>query len=458
MLGKVSKVRHAVVGIAIAGTSALAGLGVVGAGSQAERFDAKLIVVEPRSDDTIRVTEYVDQDFGHHARHGYERLIPNDFGAPTDVTASSPDAPDDLSVRNEASITRIRIGDPDTTIKNQHRYVLSYTYPDARLSELGLLLDIVAPEGDGWIGDNETGRFEVLVVGVELADTGCHVGAEGAVGGCTLARVAGSEPPEYAVLLEPLPARHGIWIEGRIVAFTTPDAVAVPALPDRRPDNRGRLALAMIPAGLTGALAVHRWARRKGRNEVFAGGAADAAYGAMPPPRADGTVEPTPPVRLVPDDELDDLATIEFVPPKGIAPWEASVLITERIGDDTVEAWFSDLAGREAITLAESGRHLAIGSGPNRGDLDPADAELLDRFLEAEDPFVTGTYSSSFASAWNTVATQQRKRIAGRDQRVPVGAAKQRVPDQRAEQGPQQERPFLPAPERGTEVQQGPVA
>ena len=156
MLGKVSKARHAIVGLAVAGTSALAGFGVIGAGSHEERFDAKTIVVEPRPDDTIRVTEYVDQDFGHHARHGYERLIPNDFGVPTDVVAGSPDAPDDLSVVNEGRVTRIRIGDPDTTIKNQHRYALSYTYPDAMLSELGLLLDIVAPDGDGWPGDNET--------------------------------------------------------------------------------------------------------------------------------------------------------------------------------------------------------------------------------------------------------------------------------------------------------------
>ena len=189
MLGEISKLRHAIVGVAIGGTTLLAAFGVIGAGSHEERFDAKTIVVEPRSDDTIRITEYVDQDFGHYAKHGYERLIPNDFGVPTDVMASSPDAPDDLSVVDEGSITRIRIGDPDTTIKNQHRYVLSYTYPDAMLSELGLLLDIVAPAGDGWVGDNETGRFEIVVTGVELADTGCNVGAKGAIGGCTLDRV-----------------------------------------------------------------------------------------------------------------------------------------------------------------------------------------------------------------------------------------------------------------------------
>ncbi len=341
MLGKISKARHAAVGIAIGGSSLLAGIGVIGAGSHEERFDAKTIVVEPAPDDSIRITEYVDQDFGHHARHGYERIIPNDFGVPTRVVASSPDAPDDVSVLNQGSTTRIRIGDPDTTIKGQHRYVLSYTYPAARLSQLGLLLDIVAAQGPEGVGDNETGRFEVIVTGVELADTGCNVGAFGAAGGCSLVRVTISELPLYRVVLEPLPADDGLSIEGTIVSFTEPAAVPVPDLPDRRPDNRAKMALAMIPIGLAGSVPVYRWARRRGRNEVFAGGAAEAAYGALPPPRRDGSVAPAPPMQYIADDELSDLATIEFVPPKGIDPWEAQVLLTEQIGDDTVEAWFS---------------------------------------------------------------------------------------------------------------------
>jgi uncharacterized membrane protein YgcG len=412
MLGKVSRIRHMIVGVAIGAGSLLAGIGVIGAGAHEERFDAKTIVVEPRSDGSIRVTEFVDQDFGHHARHGYERVIPNDFGRPSNVVASSPDAPDDVSVLNQGSTTRIRIGDPDVTIKNQHRYVLSYTYPDAMLAELGLLLDIVAPLGDGWPGDNETGRFEVIVVGVELAATGCNVGPLGAEGGCMLELDARIEAPIYRAVLEPLPRFAGLTIEGEIVSFVDAVAVPAPALPERRSDDRGKLALTMIPVGLLGSVPVYRWARRKGRNEVFAGGAADAAYGTLPPPRAGGSVEPLPPVHLIPDDELGELATIEFVPPKGIDPWEASVLMTERIGEDTVEAWFSGLAGREAITLEEAGKDLSIGSGPKRGDLSAADERLLNSFLEQQDPFVTGTYNSSFASSWQAVAAHQRKQIA----------------------------------------------
>jgi uncharacterized membrane protein YgcG len=408
MLGKLPWWRHAAVAAVIVGVAALGLFGVIGAGNRAERFDAKTIVVEPRPDGSIRVTEYVDQDFGRHRRHGYERVVPNDFGVPADVVASSPDAPDDVSVVDLGDRTRIRIGDPDTTIGGQHRYVLSYTYPDARLDEVGLALDIVAPEGGGWPGDQETGRMEIDVVGVELADPRCDTGSLGAVGGCELVRGTGG-PPVYRAVLEPLPARDGVSIFGSISSFTDAAETASPPIPDRRPDRRGLMALALLPAGLLGAVPVYLRARRTGRNEVFAGGAADAAYGSLPPPGADPTT--TPAVEWVTDDDMADLATIEFVPPKGIAPWEAAVLVRERIDDDTVAAWLSGLAGREAITLAEHGKDLEIASGPRRDELQGQDAALLDRILRT-DPYVTGTYDKQFAAAWKSVQKHQRKQIA----------------------------------------------
>ncbi len=404
--------RHLIVGVAIGGVSVLAGIGVIGAGDPSPRFDAKTIVVQPRSDGTIRVTEYVDQNFGRQSKHGYERIIPHDFGVPTDVVASSSDAPDAVSVLNQGDRTRIRIGDPNITVGGQHRYVLAYTYPDARLSELGLLLDIVAPKGGEWPGDPSTDRFEVVVIGVELADPGCSVGSLGTFGGCTLALDPSSGLPLYRAVIEPLPENDGLSIEGGIVSFADAADVPIPPLPATQPDHRLLLAISMIPIGLLGAVPVYLLARRKGRNEVFAGGAADAAYGSLPPPRVDGTTEPTPPVMLVPDDRLGDLATIEFVPPKGIDPWEAAVLLTERIGDDTVEAWFSGLAGREAIELEADGANLSIGTGPKRSGLNPQDAELLDKFLRNHDPFVTGKYDAGFSVAWKSVANHQRRSIA----------------------------------------------
>ncbi len=248
MLGKIWIVRHAIVGAAIVGTTLLAAFGVIGAGSHEERFDAKTIVVEPRSDDTIRITEYVDQDFGIRQTR-LRALDPERLRVPTDVVASSPDAPDDLSVVDEGNITRIRIGDPDTTIKNQHRYVLSYTYPDTMLSELGLLLDIVAPAGDGWVGDNETGRFEI-VVKASSSPTPAATSAPGSDRRLHTRSRSRHRAAAVSRRVRTASRTRGCVDPGRHRGVHRADPIPVPDLPDRRPDHRWRVALAMIPVGL----------------------------------------------------------------------------------------------------------------------------------------------------------------------------------------------------------------
>lgn len=423
MIGKLSLLRHGIVGAAIAGTTLLAGLGVIAdpdAGRE-ERFDAKTLVVAPAGESGVRITEYVDIDFGGAERRGYRRLIPNDFGVPTDIVAASPDAADDLTVIPLGDATEIRIGDPDTTWTGQHRYELAYTLPDAYDADAArphLFLDLVAPVGVGE-GDAETGRFEVVVTGFELAATTCDVGRGGEEGGCELSAAGDGT---HRVVLEPLAEDDGLTIGGEIQAVTEPTPVAPPAIPDRRSEpNRGLVALGFAGLGLAAAVPVHRWARSRGRNEVFAGGAADAAYGSLPPPGSDTAA---PPVVFVPDDEMGDLATIEFVPPKGITPWEASVLLRERVDDETVEAWLSGLVGREALAIEEAGRHLELSSGPKRGELIEPDAGLLRRILDLGDPYTTGTYDPGFASAWRAVQTSQAERIAatGWWKHLPPGA------------------------------------
>jgi uncharacterized membrane protein YgcG len=410
MIGRISKVRHAMVGAAIGGTTLLAATGVIGGGANPERFDAKTIVVSPLGDG-LRITEHVDIDFGNEQRHGYERLIPNDFGVPVDVEASSPDADDHVTVSDQGAATRIRIGDPDATFSGQHRYELSYTLPDAHFDQLGFDLDLVSPPGGIHPGDAETRRFEVIVTGFVLADTFCDVGGLDATGGCEL--VPTDDVGTYRAVLEPLAGDAGLSIGGAIVERTEPIVVDAPAIPERREgSNTGLVALGVAALGTVGAFPVYRWARRRGSNEVFAGGAADAAYGDLPPPRVDGSVEPTPPVRFVADDEMGELATIEFVPPKGIEPWEAAVLLTERLGDDTVEAWISGLVAKEAIEISEADDELVIASGPSRASLDADDARLLDGILDIADPYTTGKYDPKFATAWRAVQTAQQHRIA----------------------------------------------
>ena len=403
MIGKVSKIRHGIVGAAIGGTTLLAGTGVIAGGDHPERFDQWQSVVEPAGSNGLRIVDTFDQDFGDEQRRGHETFIAHDFGAPIEIVATSPDAPDDLSVVELVGETRVRIGDPDVTVTGQHRYSLGYTLPNAFLDQGVLSLDVLDPD------ELEIERFELVVTGMVLDDPVCLVGAADAESTCEIVEIGTGS---YRAVVEPLASGSGVTVEGDIVEFVEPLPVDPPDLPGRRDEpNRGLIALGMAGLGAAGAVPVQRWARRKGRNEVFAGGAADAAYGAMPPPRADGTVQPPPPVQLVPDDEMGDLATIEFVPPKGVAPWEAAVLITERVDDASVEGWLSGLAGREVIEFEERDSNLVIRSGPRRSDLEGDDARLLDALL-VTDPYVTGKYDAKFAAAWSAIESSQRRRIA----------------------------------------------
>ena len=207
-LGRLSRARHAAVGLTVVGVAAAGFFGLVGE-DHGERFDAKQVVVARAGANSLRVREVVDQDFGRADRRGYQRIIPNDFGVPTEVSASSPDAPDDVAVEQLGADTRIRIGDPAVTVSGQHRYELAYTYPDAHLTEGELALDVI-----GTAEELPTERFEVVVTGFELADPRCNVGAAGAEGGCQLVR----DGDVYRAEISPLEPGAGITIGGRIVA------------------------------------------------------------------------------------------------------------------------------------------------------------------------------------------------------------------------------------------------
>ncbi|HZX55433.1 MAG TPA: hypothetical protein VFE86_12180, partial [Ilumatobacteraceae bacterium] len=182
MLGKIAPWRHLVAAGAVGGTALLAAAGVIGNNRQ-EHFESKVVTVEPSGVDGVRIREVVDEDFGTADRHGYQRIIPTNFGEPTDIEASSPDANADIHVTALAEGDRIRLGDPNATVTGQHRYVLAYTLPDAQLSSGNLALDIIAA-GEEF----KTDRFEVVVRGLQLSDPTCSVGADRHVGGCTLER------------------------------------------------------------------------------------------------------------------------------------------------------------------------------------------------------------------------------------------------------------------------------
>ena len=174
--------RHVVVGLTILAMTLLAGYRVIGAGENSvirlERFDAKQVDVCAERRRRRAIREVVDFDFGSEDRHGYERIIPNDFGVPTDVEATSPRTPPPTSTScacRSPATSAIRIGDPDETVTGQHRYVLDYILPDAMISTGRLDLDVIGTDET-----LETERFEVVVTGMALDDPMCNVGSSSA--------------------------------------------------------------------------------------------------------------------------------------------------------------------------------------------------------------------------------------------------------------------------------------
>ena len=415
MLNRVSVVRHVVVAAGILAVSALGAFGVVGAGDQAlfraEHFDAKQVTVMPAGDglpDGVSIREVVDIDFGVNERRGYQRIIPDDFGVPIDVTASSPDADDTLDVVQIGGDTRIRIGDPNVTFTGQRRYVLEYTLPDARIVTGTLALDV--------IGNDETfqtDRFTVEVLGFGLSDPTCDTGRRGDFGGCALEPVGDGR---YVAVIEPLEPGEGITIGGTVTTSSQTPIEGVEApLPDRNPTGLRPLGLVQLVLGTVTATGVFLAFRSRGSNEVFgAGGAADAAFGSaageLPVP-APGDPLADVPTHRVPDSRLAELATIEFSPPRGVEPWQGNVLLREKVDDESVSAWFSEMVARGAIEIAGSGKHLLLRPGPATARLHAVDRNHLSHLFAKAPTVELGTYDKSFAAVWNGIAAEQKRLI-----------------------------------------------
>ena len=266
----------------------------------------------------------------------------------------------------EGDFTRVRVGDPAVTNTGQHRYVLTYTLPEAQVSTGELALDI--------IGTDETlatEQFEIVVAGLDLEDPLCNVGSFGQSGGCDLLLTPDGT---YRAEIEDLEPGQGITIGGRITGVRTPPVVAAPPLPSphlrqsnpaRRRDGAARGWRPAVPCtsgrDVEGATrcspAVLPTPRTDQRS---ASPASPVSPGSpLPPPQAPAE-RSTDQVRLVADDDLADLATIEFVPPKGVDPWQGAVLLRERIDDGTVGAWFSGLAARDVLAIERDGDDTAV--------------------------------------------------------------------------------------------------
>jgi hypothetical protein len=379
----------------VLGAGALAGAGIVFVGGLAgdpERVTQMWVGAELTTEGSTPVLEVIDYDFGlAFDKHGIYRDIPGlSVEAPVEVQSDS--APDDIAERTVVITTgspgsRLKIGDPNTTITGRHRYRISYALPRRELlpgADETLRWDAV---GTAW--EVPIDRAEIHLVAPWQLSTGtCSTGQTGATGGCTLRQV---EPGHLVAVVEDLDAGDGVTItasQGEAIAA----APALPAPPVSAPPDPGvglaLPALSAVVSGLGAGLTTSRLVRRSGRERVGAGGAAEAAWA--------GGGGPASEVRLD-ERELQQMATTEFAPPEGLTPAQGGVLHTERVQAAHKVAWLIQAAIDGAVDLVEGeGRDITlVKTGTLPGPLATA--------FGGRDQVELGSYDATFASGWAQV-------------------------------------------------------
>ena len=377
--------------LVIAGVAAFARLG-----GDTERITNYWTSAELDASGAAAVNEVIEYDFGSNDRRGIFRDI-EQLDTTALISVRSRTAPDQFIVQPGGGDDRIRIGNPEVTIDGRHVYEIQY-------SLLPLMNGgVVAWDAVGTEWSVGMSNVEVhLRAPFELLDPICSKGRSGRVGGCEAVTVApGHLRIEVGSLDGPsddTPGSEGVTIEARVGApVALPAAPAAPGFTGEDPGTGvAPVALIALLAALVPMPFVSAGIRRLGREQVWAGGAADAAYG----PGDTGAGEPRAVVKLDAA-ELAEMATIEFVPPAGLEPWQGGVVDKERVSNEHQAAWLVQRAVDGEITLTGEKKPV-VGVGPN-GVHDP----ILVQMFNGRSTVELGKRDASFRKAWSRLKKQQ---------------------------------------------------
>ena len=368
-----------------AGLAALAG--------DTERIDGYWVGAE-LTESGLRVTEVIDYDFGPRNRRGIFRDVPDLI--PSSVSVWSPTAPSVTEVTAGTFRTRIRIGNPQITISGRHRYRIEY------------LLEPSSVQQDGFFSFNAIGTgwdIPINDVQISLAIPGGLTSPECVEGrwdeqACTITDLGDGR---YRTEVREVAPGDGVTVSGRL-GDTTGDVERF-APPSGLPNDPGTgyllpAALAFI-AALAGGLAATSLTRRAGRERVWTGGAADAAFGET----ADGLSS----TRLD-EEELAELATTEFEPPRNTSAAEGGLLLQERVRDEHRAAWLLESAIRGEIEI-EGESSPVLRWGPNAAH--PSVHQVLDAMFVGRRSITLNEYDEDFAIGWNRLGGELKDWLHG---------------------------------------------
>ena len=318
--------------IAAAILTAVAAAPAASAQGGPERITSYHTALAIQPDGSVVVTEEIVYDFGGSKRHGIIREVPvkSRYNGSYDRTYTltvlsvrSPDAPAQYRVTNNDASVSIRIGDPSQVVTGQHTYRLTY-----RLR--GVLTAYASRDELYWnaIGTQwnvPIGRAVVRVSApAQVIRAACYAGLPGSTQRCQQSGITHG----VAVFAQSGLGPH----EGVTVAAAIPTGI----VPVPRPvlEERWTLqqAFAATPAalGVSGGLllalaitgAVIVWVKRRGRLPV----------------------------------RPQDTMPAETVPPEGLRPAQAGLLLTGMAGSREITSTIVDLAVRGYLRIEEEQR------------------------------------------------------------------------------------------------------
>ena len=337
-------------------------------------------------DGSARVTEVIDWDFGPRGRHGIFRDVPGLRGsAPIEV--SSPDAPATVDVStvdvSTGSTARIRIGDPQRTVRGLHRYVLTYTV-DGVVRGGELAWNVV---GTSW--QAPVGRVEAHVTApTALTGAACTTGTQDSHFSCGIGLV---EPGHLVTRVAGLGASEGV-----TVSATTGAALAsAPALPAPPAAAASTWGVSPVVPGVLAAVVALLFAAVASQVILWAGREFVPRVGVpVSVPGGRARIDLAEQARhVVPSPSL----------PAGLSPAEGGVLLDGRVLDRHKAAWLIDQAVAGVIDLipvdTPAKKMTIVRLQPG----DPTVARLLDTAFAGRDRLTLGVYDRDFARMWDTL-------------------------------------------------------
>jgi uncharacterized membrane protein len=347
------------------------------AGAQAsEAIRSYDVTIEIRADDSIRITEVIEYDFGSNQRHGILRDVPTrqayddryDRVYPMDVetVSATGGASADYEVSSQSGgITQIRIGDPDVTTSGVHTYTIVYTV-EAAMNGFDdhdeLYWNAV---GEEWDVPVERATATVTAP-AGIVDAACFAGPVGAYTACDRQRVNGEIARFRHDGLPPFQAFT-------VVVALPKGAVAEPQPRLLEPWSIGR-AFSRTPAtlGVSGGLLVLLiagcgwllWSR--GRDRRYVGSPIDQTLG-----NATGDAQAVPLFER-------GVVPVEFAPPEDLRPGQIGTIVDEQANTLDVTATIVDLAVRGYMTIEEISKEGWFGKPDwTLHRTDKADHDLL---------------------------------------------------------------------------------